>query len=67
MLVGLAVTVAALLGASFAYSVPHLLATQGVLYAIRCTLLYMPSNLYVAEWFVRRRGMAFGIVWAGTG
>jgi MFS family permease len=67
MLVGLAIMVAALLGASFASSIPGLLATQGVMYALGCTLLYMPSNLYIGEWFVRRRGLAFGVVWAGTG
>jgi MFS family permease len=67
MLVGLAIMVAALIGASFASSIPELLATQGVMYALGCTLLYMPSNLYVGEWFVRKRGLAFGVVWAGTG
>ena len=26
-----------------------------------------PAVLFLDEWFVRRKGLAFGIMWAGTG
>lgn len=30
-------------------------------------MTYAPTVLYLDEWFVRRKGLAFGIMWAGTG
>ena len=45
----------------------HLILTQGVLYGLGGTLLYNPAILFLQEWFSRRRGLAFGIMWSGTG
>lgn len=42
-----------------------LVATQGVLYAIGGALLYLPSISYMSEWFVEKRGMANGVIFAG--
>lgn len=28
---------------------------------------YCPCNLYIDEWFVRRKGLAFGLVWSASG
>lgn len=58
---------AALIGASFAQTVNHLILTQGVLYAIGGCIIYYPILTYIDEWFIRRKGLAYGIMWAGTG
>lgn len=65
--IGFIILLAGLIGASFATSVTQLLATQGVLYAVGGSIHYFPAFLYLDEWFVQRRGLAYGIVWAGTG
>ncbi|KAL8732385.1 MAG: hypothetical protein Q9166_002783 [cf. Caloplaca sp. 2 TL-2023] len=66
-LVGLAINTVAVTAASFATQVSHLILTQGVLYAIGGVLIYCPTIVFLDEWFVRRKGLAFGIMWAGTG
>jgi MFS family permease len=65
--IGFAILLCGLIGASFAQTIPQLLATQGVLYAIGGSLHYFPAFLYLDEWFVQRRGLAYGTVWAGGG
>lgn len=65
--VGLIVTAVALIAASFAKNAATLLATQGVLYAIGGLTLYFPAMYVIDEWFIKRKGLAFGIVWTGTG
>lgn len=57
----------ALAAASFATNVTHLIITHGVLYAIGGGICYSPTILFVDEWFIQRKGLAFGIMWAGTG
>ncbi|KAI2467528.1 MFS general substrate transporter [Annulohypoxylon bovei var. microspora] len=52
---------------SFSTTVPHLIATQGILYAIGGGIAYSPCILYLDEWFVQRKGLAYGIMWSGTG
>nr|POF19979.1 monocarboxylate transporter 2 [Quercus suber] len=64
---GLIIMVAALIGASFSNSATITLATQGVLYAVGGLFLYFPSMYIIDEWFVARKGFAFGVVWTGTG
>ena len=64
---GLFIIVVALIGSSFAQSVQQLILTQGVLYAIGGNLLYTPTIVFLDEWFVHRKGFAYGIMWAGTG
>ena len=63
--VGLAIIIASLIGGSFATQVWHLIVTQGILYAVGGSLLYTPSMFYLDEWFMHRKGLAFGIMWAG--
>jgi predicted MFS family arabinose efflux permease len=36
-----------------------------VLSAIGCGLLFSPTTLYLDEWFIRRKGLAYGVVLAG--
>lgn len=59
----LPVVAIALVGAFFANTVPHLIGTQGVLFAIGGNMLFAPSITYMDEWFVQRKGAAIGITW----
>ena len=59
----LPVVAAGLVGASFANNVSQLIGTQGVLFAIGGNLLVAPTITYLDEWFVRRKGLAIGIMW----
>ncbi|KAF3354661.1 Heat shock 70 kDa protein [Verticillium dahliae VDG1] len=65
--IGLLLTCFALAMSSFSTTVPHLIATQGVFYAMGGALAYIPCIVYMDEWFVRRKGLAYGIMWSGTG
>lgn len=48
---------------SFSTHVWHLVATQGVLSALGCALIYSPTTLSLGEWFnTRNRAVAYGIV-----
>lgn len=53
--------------ASFANTVGQLIVTQGVLFAIGGSLVYSPAFLYLDQWFVRKKGLAYGVMWAGAG
>lgn len=64
---GFLVLLTGLVGASFAETVPQLLGTQGILYAVGGSIHYFPAFLYMDEWFIQRRGLAYGVVWAGGG
>jgi MFS family permease len=37
------------------------------MYAVGGLVAYFPAMSLITEWFVQRRGLAFGIMWAGTG
>lgn len=52
---------------SLCTTVPQLIATQGVLFGIGGCFAYCPSILYIDEWFARRKGMAYGIMWSAAG
>lgn len=52
---------------SFATTVTHLIVTQGILYAVGGSIAYSPCIVYLDEWFVKRKGLAYGIMWSGTG
>lgn len=68
MFVGAAVAVSSMIAASFCSSVGGLLATQGVMYALGGdATLYYHAFAYVDEWFIARKGMAYGVMWAGSG
>lgn len=62
---GLCIAVLALVLSSFATSVWQLILTQGVLCAIGSGMLFAPTTLYLDEWFVTRKGMAYGVMWTG--
>ncbi|KAF2799998.1 MFS general substrate transporter [Melanomma pulvis-pyrius CBS 109.77] len=52
---------------SLCNSVPQLIALQGVAFGVSSCFAYSPSTLYIDEWFVRRKGLAYGIVWSASG
>jgi MFS family permease len=64
---GLLIMCLALGLSSLSNNVPSLIATQGVFYAIGGSIAYCPCILYLDEWFVHRKGLAYGIMWSGTG
>ena len=63
-ILGLLISVVGFLASSFTNTVGTLLATQGVIAAIGSGLLYSPTTLYLDEWFVEKKGVAYGIVLA---
>ncbi|KAJ4119819.1 hypothetical protein NW765_015237 [Fusarium oxysporum] len=65
--VGLFITSLAMAMSSFCTSVEQLIATQGVLFGIGGCFAYCPCTLYINEWFIRRKGFAYGIVWSAAG
>jgi MFS family permease len=52
---------------SLCSTVPQLIVTQGIFYGIGGAIAYSPVVTFLDEWFLRRKGLAFGIMWAGTG
>ena len=64
---GLIPIVLGIVASSFATKVSHLILTQGVIYGFGGLFLYYPIYVFIDEWFVRRKGFAFGIMWAGSG
>ena len=58
---------ASLLAASFARRTWHLILAQGVGYGIGFLALYYALLDLLAEWFVARRGAAFGVVFSAAG
>ena len=63
--IGLFLAIVGTLASSFATTVTQLIITQGVISALGCGLLFTPTTFYLDEWFVRRKGLAMGIMWAG--
>ncbi|KAF9737043.1 hypothetical protein PMIN06_007575 [Paraphaeosphaeria minitans] len=64
---GLFVMCLALALSSLSNNTGELIASQGVIYAIGGSFTYSPCILYMDEWFHKRKGLAYGIMWAGTG
>jgi MFS family permease len=59
---GLLLSSAGLFLSSFSTSVWQLIITQGVLSALGSSLVYSPKTLYLDEWFLRRKGFAYGTI-----
>ncbi|TFY82320.1 hypothetical protein EWM64_g1692 [Hericium alpestre] len=55
-----------LLAASYVTKVTAIVALQGVLYGIGGSMLYAPCIAFLSEWFVKRRGLANGIIFMGS-
>ena len=60
---GAALTCLSFLLSSFSTHVWHMVATQGVMSAFGCALIYSPTTLSLGEWFnTCNRALAYGIV-----
>lgn len=62
---GLLITVASLCTSAYATTVGGLMVTQGALYSIGCGLLFSPISQHMDEWFAAKKGLAYGVMWAG--
>lgn len=62
-LCGAVLTCVSFLLSSFSTHVWHLIATQGVMAALGCALIYSPTTLSLGEWFTTsNRAVAYGVV-----
>ncbi|KAK1773914.1 major facilitator superfamily domain-containing protein [Copromyces sp. CBS 386.78] len=66
-ILGLLVMCFALAISSFSKTVTHLIITQGIFYGVGGSIAYSPCIVYLDEWFVKKKGLAYGIMWSGTG
>ncbi|TCD70060.1 hypothetical protein EIP91_005041 [Steccherinum ochraceum] len=64
---GLGLSTVSLFLSSFVSQVWALILLQGVIFGIGAGMLYMPVIVLLNEWFVQRRGLAGGIIFAGSG
>ncbi|KAJ4335570.1 hypothetical protein N0V95_008866 [Ascochyta clinopodiicola] len=67
ILVGWPLCIAALVAGSFADRLGTLILTQGVLYGIGFVIFYYPILSMVDEYWIRRRGMAYGLLCSASG
>ncbi|CAG8917499.1 unnamed protein product [Penicillium salamii] len=67
ILVGSAICVLSLVGASFAPSVAVLIATQGVLFGLGFLGVFFPLLSFLDEWFIKRRAFAYAVLYSGSG
>ena len=64
---GWAMCILGLLLASFTKTIPGLIGTQGFLYGLGFATLTYPIISMLNEWWVARKGMAFGLISASSG
>ncbi|GAA5903751.1 hypothetical protein JCM6882_003405 [Rhodosporidiobolus microsporus] len=67
MWISVVVSCTSMLISSWATQLWQLVLLQGVVCATANTFLYCPVFIWVGEWWVERRSMAWGVVQAGTG
>jgi MFS family permease len=65
--VGLFIAALALGLGSLSTNVSHLIVTQGILYSIGGGIAWTPILFFIEEWWVQRRGFAYGATMAGLG
>lgn len=63
---GLLVMCLSMAMASFATKVEHLIATQGVLFALGGIFAWTPVLFYISQWFVRKLAFAYGVTLVST-
>jgi MFS family permease len=64
---GWIICILSLVAASFAKTVWQLILTQGLGYGVGFLILYYAILSMLNEWFVERRGLAYGILFAAAG
>ncbi|KAI0159981.1 major facilitator superfamily domain-containing protein [Hypoxylon sp. FL1284] len=65
-IIGIVINSAAMAISSICTTVPQLILTQGLMAGVGGCLAYAPCDLYIDEWFVKRKGLAYGIVFGAT-
>lgn len=65
--VGWPICIGGLVAASFTSSVGGLIATQGVMYGVGFIVLTYPIICMIDEWWIHRKGMAFGVISCASG
>ncbi|CAI7592211.1 unnamed protein product [Penicillium palitans] len=65
--IGVVIMCLSLALSSFSTNVMHLILSQGLGFGIGGCFAYTPTILFMSEWFDKRKGLAFGIVWGGSG
>lgn len=65
--IGWPICIGGLVAASFCDSVDGLIVTQGVMYGIGFIILTYPILCMVDEWWIQRKGMAFGVISCASG
>ncbi|KAH8824906.1 MFS general substrate transporter [Flagelloscypha sp. PMI_526] len=65
--IGLSLCVFSLVIASYTVSISELVGLGGALYGIGGALIYNSMLTFLSEWFVAKRGLANGIIFAATG
>lgn len=48
---------------SLSTTTTELIISQGVFYGLGASVAYTPTIIFMDEWFARRKGLAFGIMW----
>ena len=64
---GWSLCIVALLASSFAHTLGAIIFTQGVMYGVGFTIFYYPILGLVNEYWVARRGMAYGLLCSASG
>lgn len=59
--------IAALLASSFGSNIGALIVTQGIIYGTGFLIFYYPIISIINEWWIQRRGMAFGVITSAPG
>ncbi|KAI8882247.1 MFS general substrate transporter [Backusella circina FSU 941] len=67
MFLGSTIMSLGLILAGFSTEVWHVYLTQGMLFGLGCSLVYMSIVAVIPQWFTTRRGTAMGISSAGSG
>ncbi|KAH6654459.1 major facilitator superfamily domain-containing protein [Truncatella angustata] len=66
-MVGLFAASLSMATSSFCNNVPQLIVSQGVMFGLGGCIACCPCQLYIDEWFARRKGLAYGIAWSAGG
>ncbi len=64
---GLLCSFVANIASSFCTTIPQLIGTQGVLLGVSGSFAFCPLLVFADQWFVKRKGLAFGIIGSGAG
>ncbi|KAF2176513.1 hypothetical protein K469DRAFT_606931 [Zopfia rhizophila CBS 207.26] len=64
---GLFAACSSTIASSFCNSVPQLIGTQGILLGISGCFAFCPCVVFIDQWFDKRKGMAFDVMWSAAG